>query len=217
LAVSAAVGSRFADLPPAYHDEYSYLFQAKTFLAGHLSFPSHEAPRLFDQMHVLNEGRFASRYFPGTGMWMAPFVACDRPYWGHWFAGALTAFLIFWTGRELGGDGAGLVAGFLTAVSPGMALFGNLLLAHQPTLMGLSLFLMAFIRLRNRARIGYALLAGIGLTFAMLCRPMTAAGLLDRNAKYRALLSLEGAGLVRVQRNLGRSPVVTILGSAAAS
>jgi hypothetical protein len=40
---------------------------------------------------------------------------------------------------------------------------------------------------------------------------------LDRNAKYRALLSLEGAGLVRVQRNLGRSPVVTILGSAAAS
>ena len=40
---------------------------------------------------------------------------------------------------------------------------------------------------------------------------------LDRNAKYRALLSLEGAGLVRVQRNLGRSPVVELLGSAIAS
>ena len=39
---------------------------------------------------------------------------------------------------------------------------------------------------------------------------------LDRNAKYRALLSLEGAGLVRVQRNLGRSPVVEIMGGAAA-
>jgi hypothetical protein len=38
---------------------------------------------------------------------------------------------------------------------------------------------------------------------------------LDRNAKYRALLYLEGAGLVRVQRNLGRSPVVEVLGSAA--
>jgi hypothetical protein len=33
----------------------------------------------------------------------------------------------------------------------------------------------------------------------------------DRNAKYRALRSLERAGLVVVQRNRGRSPLVTIL------
>jgi hypothetical protein len=34
----------------------------------------------------------------------------------------------------------------------------------------------------------------------------------DRNAKYRALLSLESAGLAVVQRKRGRSPLVTILG-----
>ena len=34
---------------------------------------------------------------------------------------------------------------------------------------------------------------------------------LDRNAKYRALAWLEGAGLVRVERKLGRAPIVTIL------
>lgn len=34
---------------------------------------------------------------------------------------------------------------------------------------------------------------------------------LDRNAKYRALAWLERAVLVRVERKLGRSPVVTIL------
>ncbi len=173
---SALVARYYGDLPPVYHDEYSYLFQAKTFLAGRVSFPSHEAPRLFDQMHVVNEGRFASRYFPGTGLWMAPFVAWEHPYWGHWFAGAITAFLIFWTARELGGDGTGLMAGVLTAVSPGMAWFSNMLLAHHPTLVGLSVFLFAFVRWRTRKRIGYALCAGIGLTFAMYCRPMTAAG-----------------------------------------
>jgi len=32
----------------------------------------------------------------------------------------------------------------------------------------------------------------------------------DRNAKYRALAWLERAGLVTVERKLGRSPVVTI-------
>jgi hypothetical protein len=33
---------------------------------------------------------------------------------------------------------------------------------------------------------------------------------LDRNAKYRALIWLERAGLVSVERGLGRAPVVTI-------
>jgi hypothetical protein len=33
----------------------------------------------------------------------------------------------------------------------------------------------------------------------------------DRNAKYRALTWLEGAGLVQVERKLGRAPIVTIL------
>ena len=34
---------------------------------------------------------------------------------------------------------------------------------------------------------------------------------LDRSAKYRALRSLEGAGLIAVKRKRGRSPLVTIL------
>jgi hypothetical protein len=33
---------------------------------------------------------------------------------------------------------------------------------------------------------------------------------LNRNAKYRALRSLEDAGLIAVRRKLGRSPIVTI-------
>jgi hypothetical protein len=33
---------------------------------------------------------------------------------------------------------------------------------------------------------------------------------LDRNSKYRALAWLEGAGLVTVERKLGRAPIVTL-------
>lgn len=167
---------RFGELPPAYHDEYSYLFQARTFLAGRLSFPSHsQAPGLFNQVHVLNEGRFASRYFPGVGAWLAPFVAIGKPYWGQWLAGALTCVFMFWTGRELGGDGIGFTAGLLTAVSPGMGLFSNLLLSHHATCLGLSLFCFAFVRLMRTKRRRDGVWAGIGLSFAMLCRPLTAA------------------------------------------
>ena len=177
LAMSVGIGSRIGDLPPLYHDEYSYLFQAKTLLAGRFSFPSSLVhPELFDQMHVLNEGRMACRYYPGTGLWLAPFVALGHPYWGPWLAGAIATMLIYWTGRELGGRFVGCVASLTMALSPGIGLFGNLLLAHHPTLVGLSPFLLGITRLR-RTRSGWdAGLAGVGLSYAMLCRPMTAAG-----------------------------------------
>lgn len=168
---------KFDDLPPAYHDEYSYLFQAKTFLGGNLSTPSHAtASRLFDQMHVVNEGRFASRYFPGTGLFVAPWIWYGWPLLGHLLAGILTAVLVFGIGRELSNTGTGFVAGMLTALSPGMALFGNLLLAHHPTLLGLLFFAWSFLRWLRRGCVRDAALAGIGLSWAMLCRPMTAAG-----------------------------------------
>ncbi|MCA9007263.1 MAG: glycosyltransferase family 39 protein, partial [Planctomycetaceae bacterium] len=165
------------DLPPAYHDEYSYLFQAETFRQGQTWFPSHpEAPEVFDQVHVLNEGKMASRYFPGTGFWLAPFVAWGKPYLAYWLAGAIISFFIFWSGRELSGNGVGLLAGLIVALSPGMAIFSNLLLAHHPTLVGLSIFLYFFLRMQRTRSFSEALLAGLGLSFGMLCRPMTAAG-----------------------------------------
>lgn len=199
--VSEESGLTFGQLPPALHDEFSYVFQAETFLAGRWSFPSHaEVPRIFDQMHVLNEGRFASRYFPGTGLWMAPFVAIGNPWLGHWLATALICMFVFGTGRELSCNGVGLLAGLQAALSPGLVLFGNLLLAHQPGLLGLCFFLFAFLRMTrvlaeappadatanddSNTGIGkpvwsalkWSFAAGFALSFAMLCRPMTAAG-----------------------------------------
>ena len=186
-----ADGVSFGALPPAYHDEYSYLFQAETFAAGRLSFPSHQtAARMFDQMHVLNEGHFASRYFPGNGLWIAPFLLLGNPFAGHWLATMIVCVFVFLMGRELSCNGLGLLAGLLAALSPGLILFGNTLLAHQPTLAGLGLFIYSFLRMQRlldddrepvssgsvRRVALAAALSGIGLSFAMLCRPMTAAG-----------------------------------------
>lgn len=167
----------FGDLPPAYHDEYSYLFQTQTYLAGRLSYPSHPtAARLFDQMHVVNEGQFASRYFPATGLFVAPWLWLGWPILGHWLAGAATAVLVFGIGRELSNNGTGFVAGMLTALSPGMALFGNLVLAHHPTLLGVFFFAWSFLRWMRTGTVRDVFFAGVGLSWAMLCRPMTAAG-----------------------------------------
>lgn len=67
---------------------------------------------------------------------------------------------------------------------------------------------------------GKSLHAGIALWFAAGLMRSAAVPLsnlsglrfgLDRNSKYRALAWLERAGLIAVERKLGRSPVVTIL------
>ncbi|MFY9252021.1 MAG: hypothetical protein WAO83_01100 [Fuerstiella sp.] len=167
----------FADLPPAYHDEYSYLLQARTFRNLRLSYPAAEVrPDLFHQFHVLNERRTVSRYFPTTGLWIAPFDALGNPIYGHWLAGALAAVFFYLAVLQLSRFKTAVLAGVLIAVSPGIAVFSNLLLAHHPTLLALSVFTWAFFRMMSAAQLRYAFIAGIALTFAMLARPMTAAG-----------------------------------------
>ena len=168
---------RFANLPPAYHDEFSYLLQARTFLAGRLSWPPVMVrPDLFHQIHVLNEPTTASRYFPWTGMWLAPFVACDIPWLGQWIAGAFSCVFFFRSLLRLLPFRSAVAGGLLIAVSPGLAVFSNLLLSHHATMFALSVFLWAFLRLMAFCRTVDAFLAGIFLTLAMLGRPMTAAG-----------------------------------------
>lgn len=175
--VSHQAGKEWSGFPPAYHDEFSYLFQAETYLQGRWWLPSaKQHPERFDQMHVLNEGHFASRYFPGVGFWLAPFVALGNPWLGYHLVQGLAAMLVFWIGRELSTNRTGLLAGVLFALSPGTILFSNLLLAHHPALAGLLLFLWLFLRWMRRGGNWMLFGAGTGLSYAMLCRPMTAAG-----------------------------------------
>jgi hypothetical protein len=213
--VSSDGSVRFGELPPALHDEFSYLLQARTFQDGHWTYPSHPVvPRLFDQMHVLNEGRFASRYFPGTAAWIATFSTFGSLYAGHWIATALVCSFLFLSGRELSCNGVGLLAGLLAALSPGIDLFGNLLLSHQPTLAGLGLFLFGFLRMtRSRGNssqrvidLKWVALSGIGLSFAMLCRPMTAAGFA---APFGIVLAVR---LIRTGRERPREAASIVMG-----
>lgn len=188
LGLAHVVACLIADLAygspyPAYHDEFSYLFQAKTFLAGRWGWPSHEVSALFDQMHVVNTGVFASRYFPGAGLWLAPFLAAGCPEWAMPAAGGLAVLCATLAAMRLGGTLCGAVGGTLLAVSPGSVVFHSLILAHAPTLLGLSLLLLACTYLDDAAETDgrWAFVAGSvaggGLALAMLSRPLTAAAI----------------------------------------
>lgn len=176
LRFEPALPSTFDNSPPLLHDEYSYLFQAATYSRGRLYNHSHPgAAELFDSMHVLNDGKWASRYFAGTGLWIAAFQAITVPELGHWLASALACLLVFLIGREMDGLCAGFIAGMLTACSPGIAIFSNLLLSHQPTLVALLLALLGAVRFAKRTSLLDVWLCSSGLGYGLLCRPLTAA------------------------------------------
>ena len=177
MLVAFQTGSRFRNLPPALHDEFSYLFQAQTFLAGRTWFSSPPLPELFDQMHVLNDGKMASRYFPATGVWLAPWVALGNPWLGWWCAQGLLVGLMFWIGRESIGPRGGLATALLCALCPGLLLFSQLLLAHHPALLGLALMQGALLCMVRTGLRRWAIIGGLGLGFAALARPMTAVGI----------------------------------------
>jgi len=170
-------GWRDRHLPPAYHDEYSYLFQAETFRGMRWSVPSSERyPELFNQMHVLNEGRMASRYLPGTGAVILPGLIAGLPQLGHWCCMAFAALLAYATANELAGRAAGYTAGLTFALSPATIVFGNLLLAHAPTLAALAVFVFFTMRWLRTGLARDAMAASFGLAAAILCRPATAFG-----------------------------------------
>ncbi len=176
-----------AELPHAYHDEFSYLLQAQTYTARRLAWPAvPAAPDLFHQFHVLNEDATVSRYFPLTGAWIVPSLALGHPIWGHWVAGALSAMFFFWCARMMMAARPAFLSGLLLALSPSLAIFSNMLLAHHPVMFMLSVFLFAFLKMLQPDSDGqrklksivlmWSLIAGCGLSAAMLGRPMTAAG-----------------------------------------
>ena len=193
VGVAAWTGWSTQNLPPVYHDEYSYLFQALTFLDGRTWLPSFTGmPQLFDQVHVLNEGRFASRYFPGAGFYFAIFHDVGTIH-GLWIAHGIVTIGVSLVAGEIAGRSARIVAGLAAVFCPGLCLFSQLYLAHLPTLVGLSIFLVCMLRLRRVCENGdstqlsgkrwlqletccSSFFAGLGLSAAMLCRPMTAAG-----------------------------------------
>lgn len=176
MLLAAGFGWRVKDLPYAYHDEYSYLFQAQTFLAGRFCFEPSPLAKFFEQVHVLSTPVFASRYFPGTGVWLAPFVAAGLPVAASWVCHGLVTGFSALAARQFSPQ-AGWIAGLLVGCSPAMLMLANLLLSPMPTMLGMAVFYWAFFWLMERQQWRWAALAGLAVGFAFLCRPLTAAGL----------------------------------------
>ncbi|MBN1687776.1 MAG: glycosyltransferase family 39 protein [Candidatus Omnitrophica bacterium] len=171
VAFYAHNSSRFT---PSIHDELSYLFQARTFLAGRFTNPVHPEKLFFDQYHVINEGSYTSKYFPGTALTMLPAVALGQPYAAGIILYGLQLLLVFLIGQSLFGRQAAWLGMILTSFSPQIVLQTCFLLSHLPCAFYLLLFFYGFIRSQKNNPTIWILISGAGWTLAFLTRPLTA-------------------------------------------
>lgn len=159
---------------PVIHDEASYLFQARTFLLGRTVNPVHPEKLFFDQYHIINEGVYASKYFPGFALTIVPFLLLGYPYLNPVFFYGLHLVLIFLIGRELYGSRTAWFGMLLAAVSPQIFLHNAMLLNHAPGACFLLISFYGILRsIRGNSGI-WMTLSGAALGFAFLIRPLTA-------------------------------------------
>lgn len=171
LAVGYIGGRGFT---PHLHDEFAYIFQARTFALGRLSLPAPPIPEFFESFHLLTEKVYASKYPPGQALVMLPGVLLGFPILMSAMLSAGSLLLFYLIVKPLQNRECALICLVVFALSPLQIQLAAIHLSHTSSLF----FLLLFVYLSGIAREKHkglcAFSAGAALGIAFLVRPVTA-------------------------------------------
>jgi hypothetical protein len=176
LAVVALRGALFplVGVPvPDVHDEFSYLFQADTFVAGRLTNPAHPMWVHFESFHLNVLPTYQSMYPPGQGLFLAAAQwLTGTPWLGVWLSAALMCAAVTWMLQAWMPPPWPLVGGLFCVLR--FALFSYWINSYWGGAVAAfagALVLGAAGRLRRRLSMGHALVLAAGLVLLANSRP----------------------------------------------
>jgi len=150
---------------PNSGDEYDYLFEAKTFLAGRLWNPIPSLFDLFAYHHILfKDGKWIAGYPPGWPLLLAATMGARAPPWlACPLAGALLLFAMFKLGQLRDGALGGVLAVALVALSPFFLFSAGSYFDLVPAAAAGSLFCWAALKFLRQPRLANAAASGLAL------------------------------------------------------
>jgi hypothetical protein len=182
LLLGLAIGLRLALLPqsgvpiPSGADDFSYLLLGDTLAHFRLANAAHPMHQFFEAVFVLQEPKYASIYPLGQGLFLALGELVLRNAW----AGVLLSCggfcaLCYWMLRGWVAPVWALLGGLLAVVEFGpLTPWVNSYWGGFVSAMAGCLVFGALPRLRERPKIQYAVLLGVGLGLQFLTRPFEA-------------------------------------------
>ncbi len=81
---------------PSIHDEFSYLLGGDTFANGRFANPEHPKKEFFHTFHVLQSPVYASKYPPGSFLFIAIGIWLGNPFFGIWIQALVFGNAMLW-------------------------------------------------------------------------------------------------------------------------
>ena len=207
------------DARPALSDEYSYLLQSQMLARGRLWQPGHPLPEFFTTFQVVAAPAYGSIYFPGTALWLLPWVAIDlygfggtgAHVWpGPLLAAAIAGAVLYRIVAELADDDRlGLLAAGVLLCVPAWRTAAMMPMGQAPAVMFGLLAIYCTVRWRRRGGLGWATLGGLAAVWGAFCRPVDALAFVLPASVY-ALTALPRVGWRRTLAGVGAACVTAV-------
>jgi Dolichyl-phosphate-mannose-protein mannosyltransferase len=157
---------------PNSADEYAYLFEAHTFLAGRLWNPLPPLHEFFSFLHISEaDGKWVALYPPGWSMLLAGVRLFAVPFWlACPLAGMVLLFAVFKLGQRQDGPLGGILALSFVALSPFFLFNAGSYFTHVPAAAAGALFCWMAADFLDQPRFSRGFLAGVALGILGLMR-----------------------------------------------
>jgi len=162
-------------LQPIVHDEFSYQIGAQMLAHGQLWHTAHPLRRFFDSFQLIVDPVYASAYFPGTAMLLAPAVWLSVPFWAmSLFESSMAAGMLFVLVRRMISAPWAFLAVLMLLSTQMFRTLSVMSMSQIPSLLAGLAMMLCWLNWQDARKRRWLFLLGLAAGFGAITRPLDA-------------------------------------------
>ncbi|MDO8508945.1 MAG: glycosyltransferase family 39 protein [Nanoarchaeota archaeon] len=159
---------------PNSADEYSYLISAKTLSEGKISVPSPEQKEFFDFFHIINDGKFYSKYPLGWPLFLSIGILINFPFLINLIFFLLTLILIYLITKQISTEKTARTSLIIASTSPYLIFNSASYFSHPSALFFSALSVYFYLKNINHPNKLHPIIIGLSIGILLNIRPLDA-------------------------------------------